>query len=127
MQQTFLGSKIEGSGVLGKAMISSGPRKCGCEKKKERPLRGWRDPCRNSLSISNSDTQLSEDWIVCNCSFRFIGERRGVCVCGFGGWERYGNGYDGRLAGAKGQRGKQVWVGGISSGCTCMIVREDFS
>lgn len=66
MQQTFLGSKIEGSGVLGKAMISSGPRKCGCEKKKKRETVAW---------MAGSLSQLSF-----HLEFRYTTERRLDCL-----------------------------------------------
>lgn len=66
MQQTFLGSKIEGSGVLGKAMISSGPSKCGCEKKKKKINR-----CVDGESLSQLTFHLE---------FRYTTERRLDCL-----------------------------------------------
>lgn len=70
-----------------------------------------RDRCVDGRSLSQLSFHLefrytteSEDWIVCNCSFRFIGKRCGVCV-GLGA----GKDTETDMTGAKGQRGKCGW------------------
>lgn len=116
MKQTFLGSKIRGSGVRGEAMILPGPSKCGCKKKTDR--------CMDEGSLSQlffrppSQIPIQPDGELVVFIFILLHRYAGLkgnfnlCVCGWGGGRLVRDTETDMTVDKRVQRGKGASVGG---------------